>query len=40
MKVYLIHHANMLSADQDPERHLSRQGREESDRLGARFKAG
>lgn len=39
MKVYLIHHANALSAEQDPERHLSPQGREESDRLGARFKA-
>lgn len=39
MKVYLIHHANVLSAEQDPERHLSPQGRAESDRLGARFKA-
>lgn len=39
MKVYLIHHANVLSAEQDPERHLSQQGRDESDRLGARFKA-
>ncbi len=39
MKVYLIHHANVLSAEQDPERHLSQQGREESDRLGAHFRA-
>jgi len=38
MKVYLIHHANVLSAEQDPERHLSPRGRDESDRLGARFK--
>lgn len=39
MKVYLIHHANALSREQDPERHLSRTGVEESDRLGAHFKA-
>ncbi len=39
MKVYLIHHANALKAEQDPGRHLSPRGREESDRLGARFKA-
>jgi phosphohistidine phosphatase SixA len=39
MKVYLVHHTNALKAEQDPERHLSRQGREEADRLGARFKA-
>lgn len=39
MKVYLIHHAHLLDAEQDPERPLSQQGREESDRLGARFKA-
>ena len=39
MKVYLIHHAAVKSAEQDPERHLSQQGREEADRLGARFKA-
>ena len=38
MKVYLIHHANVLRAEQDPERHLSPRGRDESDRLGARFK--
>ena len=39
MKVYLVHHANMLDAEQDPKRHLSQQGRTEADRLGARFKA-
>jgi len=39
MKVYLIHHAHVLTAEQDPERHLSPQGREQADRLGARFKA-
>ncbi len=39
MKVYLIHHANVLSAEQDPGRHLSAIGRDESDRLGGRFKA-
>lgn len=39
MKVYLIHHASVLSTEQDPARHLSELGHEETDRLGARFKA-
>jgi phosphohistidine phosphatase SixA len=39
MKIFLIHHANVLPADQDPERRLSPQGHEETDRLGRRFKA-
>ena len=39
MKVYLIHHANVLSAEQDPGRHLSELGRAESDRLGAEYKS-
>ena len=39
MKVYLTHHANVLSAEQDPGRHLSETGRQESDRLGAHLKA-
>ena len=39
MKVYLIHHANALSKEQDPERHLSELGRQQADQLGARFKA-
>ena len=38
MKVYLVHHANALTAEQDPARPLSRQGRDEADRLGARLK--
>jgi phosphohistidine phosphatase SixA len=37
MKIYLIHHANVLPKEQDPERHLSEQGRLESDVLGAKF---
>lgn len=39
MKVYLVHHANRLEAELDSEKDLSEQGRAESDRLGARFKA-
>ena len=39
MKVYLVHHVNALPAEQDPQRHISQQGREEADRLGARFRA-
>jgi phosphohistidine phosphatase len=39
MKVYLVHHADALSAEQDPQRHISPKGREQSDRLGARFRA-
>ena len=34
MKVYLTHHANALSAEQDPERHLSEAGVCEAERLG------
>ena len=34
MKVYLTHHANALSAQQDPERHLSEVGVCEAERLG------
>ena len=39
MKVYLIHHTDALSKEQDPERHLSELGREQADRIGARLKA-
>ena len=39
MKVYLIHHANTLSVEQDPERHLSETGRNQCASLGARLKA-
>jgi phosphohistidine phosphatase len=34
MKVYLVHHANALTAEEDPVRHLSEKGREQSARLG------
>ncbi len=37
MKVYLIHHADALSAEQDPERHLGELDREPANRLGARL---
>lgn len=39
MKVYLIHHATAFKAEEDPERHLTQLGREQADRLGARFAA-
>jgi phosphohistidine phosphatase SixA len=39
MKVYLVHHVNALSKEEDPQRHISKQGREEADRLAARFRA-
>ena len=39
MKVILIHHVNALTAEQDPQRHISAQGEAEAARLGARFKA-
>lgn len=39
MKVILVHHADALSAEQDPQRHISPKGREQSDRLGTRFRA-
>lgn len=39
MKVYLVHHTEALSAEQDPGRHLSQLGREQADRIGARLKA-
>jgi phosphohistidine phosphatase len=39
MKVYLVHHAHALPVEQDPQRHLSQQGREQSDRLGTRLRA-
>src|SRR3954471_13494565 len=38
MKVYLVHHAHALSAEEDPQRHISKQGREEADRLGTRMR--
>ena len=39
MKVYLVHHVDALSAEQDPQRHISPLGRDQADRLGTRFKA-
>jgi phosphohistidine phosphatase len=39
MKVYLVHHVDALSAEQDPQRHISPKGREQADRLGARLNA-
>ena len=39
MKVYLVHHADALSAEQDPQRHISPMGRDQSDRVGTRLKA-
>ncbi len=39
MKVYLVHHADALSAEQDPQRHISPKGRDQSDRLGTRLHA-
>jgi len=39
MKVYLVHHVDALSKEQDPQRHISPKGREQADRLGARLRA-
>ena len=39
MKVYLVHHVDALSAEQDRERHISPKGREQADRLGVRLRA-
>src|SRR5690349_14967325 len=39
MKVYLVHHADALSKEQDPQRHISPKGQAQADRLGTRFKA-
>ncbi len=39
MKLYLTHHAHPLTKEQDPERHLSQQGRDECERLARRLKA-
>jgi len=39
MKVYLVHHVDALSAEQDPQRHISEKGRQQADRLGERFRA-
>lgn len=38
MKVYLVHHVDALSAEQDPQRHISPKGREQAERLGTRLR--
>jgi phosphohistidine phosphatase SixA len=39
MKVYLVHHVDALTAEQDPKRHISQKGKDQADRLGARLHA-
>jgi phosphohistidine phosphatase len=39
MKVYIVHHVDALSAEQDPQRHISPKGREQAERLGSRLRA-
>ena len=39
MKLYLVHHVDALSAEQDPRRHISQKGRDQADRLGTRLRA-
>lgn len=39
MKVHLVHHVDALSAEQDPQRHISPFGCAQADRLGARYRA-
>ena len=39
MKVYLVHHVDALSAEQDPQRHISPIGQRQADRLGERLRA-
>ena len=38
MKLYLVHHVDALSREEDPQRRLSPLGRDQADRLGARFR--
>ena len=39
MKVYLAHHAHAFSKEEDPQRHITPKGRDQSDRLGTRLNA-
>lgn len=39
MKIHLIHHAEALTAEQDPRRPLSPSGRQQADRIGMRLRA-
>ena len=38
MKVYLVHHVDALSKEQDPARHISAKGHVQADRIGKRLK--
>ena len=38
MKVYLVHHADALPKEKDPQRHISAMGRDQADRVGTRLK--
>jgi phosphohistidine phosphatase SixA len=38
MNIYLIHHAEALTIEQDSMRHLNPKGRDQADRLGARLR--
>ena len=39
MKIYLIHHAEALTAEENPRRPISAKGREQATRLGTRLRA-
>jgi phosphohistidine phosphatase len=39
LKIYLVHHVDALSAEQDPQRHISEKGKAQADRLGTRLRA-
>jgi phosphohistidine phosphatase SixA len=39
VKVYLVHHVDALSKEQDPQRHISALGKAQADRIGERLKA-
>ena len=39
MKVYLVHHTDALSVEQDPQRHISPKGQKQADRIGERLRA-
>lgn len=39
MKVYLVHHVDALSKEQDPQRHISPKGHAQAARIGTRLKA-
>ena len=39
MRVFLMHHAQVPPAAEDPKRHLGEKGREQADRVGTRLRA-